>query len=205
MRPANTTRILLALCTGLFFSTGIFAGSNDLSVTLHENTLNKLLRAVGEIKGENTYEVMMVKGSYTWKLRNTAIRLIRDSALFETDVEVETGISTYRDHVRGTMSVLYDSKTNRIAVKLIDAVFALKVNVLGKDLTLKKIQLADYLSAPFSFEGPQTMTQEMEFPMPDGSKKLLQVKPDATLLKILPGKIVVDSQLKFINKDSEKK
>jgi len=49
------------------------------------------------------------------------------------------------------------------------------------------------------------MTQEMEFPMPDGSKKLLQVKPDATLLKILPGKIVVDSQLKFINKDSEKK
>lgn len=179
-------------------------GSNDLSVVLSENTLNKLLKAVGEIKGENNYELMMIKGKYTWKLNSTEIILVNDTALFDTDVEIETGFSTYRDHVRGLMSVLYDTKTNQIAVRLVDAVFELKIQLFGKDFTIKKVQIADYLSAPFLFEGPSTLSQQMDFPMPDGTVKKLKVKPSSTKLKIVPGKILVETQLNFLP-ETEKK
>ena len=37
---------------------------NDFVVTLHEETLNKVLAALGDISGANDYEVMLIKGKY---------------------------------------------------------------------------------------------------------------------------------------------
>ncbi|MFN5494115.1 MAG: hypothetical protein ACK5AQ_07640, partial [Bacteroidota bacterium] len=85
---SNTIRSVFfqSLMIFLFFGASQrMYGGNDLSVVLSENTLNKLLKAVGEIKGENNYELMLIKGKYTWKLNQTEILLIHDTALFDTD------------------------------------------------------------------------------------------------------------------------
>jgi hypothetical protein len=184
----------------LFFNNTKAQVNNDLLVVLHEETLNKLLAAIGEISGTAEYSVLYIKGNYTWKLNNTQITLIKDSAYFSTDVTVETGFNNYTDHINGKMSINYNQTTNQIAVKVADAIFELKVSVLGKDFRIKSVQIADYLSAPFLFEGPKTMSNEMVFVMPSGIEKKILVKPSSCVLKIVDKQIIVASELYFKEK-----
>lgn len=169
-------------------------------VSLHEETLNKLLAAVGEIKGTNDYEVSFVKGKYHWYLQNSQIQLLKDSAKFFTDAKVSVGPFKYTDKVEGRVSVTYSEKTNQIAVKVVDAVFEVYTTILGAKISIKKVQIADYLKTPFLFEGPMTMQSSMEFMMPDSTKKTIYAKPSKCDLKILPHQIVVSSEVDFTDK-----
>jgi hypothetical protein len=40
---------------------------NDFAVSLHEESINKVFVAIGDIKGESDYEVMLIKGSIIGK------------------------------------------------------------------------------------------------------------------------------------------
>lgn len=173
---------------------------NDLTVVIHQNTLNKLIQTIGLISGTGTYEVMFIKGNYRWFLENTKINLIKDSAIFESDVKVESGIDVHKDHVKGIMSVNYNQQTNQILIKLLDAVFHLKVNVLGKEFTIKKIQIADYINEPFVFEGPQLPDKPTEFTLPDGTVKKVFSKLEKQELKILPQEIRLTGDIRFFEK-----
>jgi hypothetical protein len=191
--------------TSIIFCLMLFCGvkaqeNNDLLVVLHQETLNKLLNAIGEISGNAEYSVMYIKGHYTWQLNKTEIRLLKDSAYFSTDVTVKTGFDTYTDHINGKMSITYNQQTNQIAVRVADAIFELRVGVLGKQFKIKSVQIADYLSSPFMFEGPKTMSNEMTFIMPNGTEKKIMVKASACVLKIVEKQIVVASELYFKQK-----
>lgn len=170
---------------------------NDLIVSLREEVLNKMVAALGEIKGTNDYSVAFVKGKYHWFLVDPKIQLIPDSAIFVTDAKVKVGSFEYTDRVRGKVSVTYNEATNQIAVKVTDAVFEIYTEILGAKISIKKIQLADYFTAPFIFEGPMTMNTDMEFTMPDNTKKVLVAKPSACDLKIGFKEIVVSTELDF--------
>jgi len=60
MNIRNTiTSLLLLAC----FYSGVFAQSKkqDLSLVLQETVINKMFKAIGEIKGTNDYTFMLVK------------------------------------------------------------------------------------------------------------------------------------------------
>jgi len=174
---------------------------------LHESGLNKLINTIGEISGEGVYEIMFVKSSYTWLLKNTKIKLIKDSALFETDVEIKTGFDTYTDHVKGIMGVSYNKKKNEISINLLDAIVHLKASILGKSFTIKKIQLANYFKQGFVFDGPATASKEMKLALPNGSTKIIDSKIDDVNIFIEENKIRVCGELYFFEKkepDSKK-
>jgi hypothetical protein len=173
---------------------------NDLTVVLHESGLNKLINTVGEISGEGVYEFMFIKSSYTWLLRNTKIKLVKDSALFETDVEIKTGFDTYFDHVKGIMGVSYNKKKNEISINLVDAVVHLKASLLGKSFTIKKIQLADYFIQGFVFDGPSTASKEMKLALPNGTTKTIDSKIEDVNIFIEENKIRVCGELNFFEK-----
>ncbi len=170
---------------------------NDLTMQLHEETLNKMLKAVGEIKGSSPYEVMFVKGTYHWSLINPTIQLMKDSARFKTDAKVEVGLFKYTDEVVGKVTISYQTKTNQIAVRIVDAPFEIYTTILGKKIVLKRIQIADYFKTPFLFEGPMTMKGAMEFMMPDSTIKTLVAKPSQCDIKIVPQRIMVSTELEF--------
>lgn len=176
---------------------------NDLTVVLHESGLNKLLAALGEINGTGDYEVMFIKSTYHWTLKNSQINLVKDSAFFETDIAIETGFDTYTDHVKGTMGVFYDKKKNEISVKLLDAVVHLRASILGKSFVFKKIQLTDYIKDAFIFEGPKTISKEMAFALPDGTKKIVDSRIDDVNIILDEKQIKVCSKLKFIEKKEQ--
>ncbi|MBC7412277.1 MAG: hypothetical protein H7331_07475 [Bacteroidia bacterium] len=170
---------------------------NDLTIQLHEETLNKMLKALGNIKGTNTYDVMYVTGTYHWSLIKPTIQLMKDSARFKTDAKVEVGMFKYTDEVVGKVSINYQEKTNQIAVRIIDAPFEIYTTILGKKFVIKRIQIADYFKTPFLFEGPMTMKGAMEFMMPDSTIKTLMAKPSKCDVKILPQRILVSTELEF--------
>jgi hypothetical protein len=182
--------------TLLFLSKMVYSQS-DLQVTLHENTLNKLFFAIGEFNGSGEYEMLFTKNTYTWNLKNMRINLMKDSAEFVTDATVVTWLGTYYDQVRGKVAISYDEKTNLISVKVVDAPFNISIEMLGKKITLKKIQIADYLTTPFQFEGPMSIQNQLSFSMPDGSVKKIAAKPSKCVIKVLQDKIEVSTQIEF--------
>lgn len=174
--------------------------NNDLVVMLHEETINKLFRAIGEIKGSNDYKVAFIQGKYYWDLVNPKIELLNDSARFVTKAKVKVGAFEYSDDVIGTVAISYNEKSNEISVKVLDAVFELYTHILGRKIHLKNIQVADYLSTPFLFEGPMTMNSEMSFPMPDSTVKIIYAKPINCKLKIISHQVIVSSELDITEK-----
>src|ERR1700741_4160071 len=92
---------------------------NDFTATLHEETLNKVFAAIGEIKGSNDYEVMLIKGKYYWTVINPKISIRPDSSQFICDAKVDVGPFTYTTKVPGDVKITYDQKKNEIQVKIV--------------------------------------------------------------------------------------
>lgn len=178
-------------------SLNIFSQS-DIQVTMHESTLNKVFRTLGTISGTGEYEIMFVKSNYTWSLNNMRIELLKDSAIFITDATVVTGLGTYQDQVVGKVAISYNQYNNLISVQVVDAVFQIFVEAFGKKFVIKDIQIADYLTSPFQFEGPMSMSNELAFTMPDGSIRKMIAKPSVCVVNVVPDKIEVSTQVQFL-------
>jgi hypothetical protein len=150
---------------------------NDFAVSLHEETVNKVLGAVGDIKGTNDYEVMLIHGKYHWTIQNPKINIRPDSSDFTCDALVNVGPIDYKTQVIGNVKITYDNAKNLIAIKISRAIFELYTHVFGKKVHIKDIHLEEYFKDPFTFEGPRSMATDMEFTMPDSTVKKIYVQP----------------------------
>jgi len=150
---------------------------NDFSAILHEETLNKVFKAIDTIRGSNDYEVMLIKGKYYWKVYNLKTFINPDSSTFICDARVDVGPFNYVSKVPGIIKITYDQKKNEIQVKLTKAIFELYTEIFGKKIRIKEIDIAEYLKDPFIFEGPKTMATDFEFMMPDSSMKHIYIQP----------------------------
>lgn len=150
---------------------------NDFAVTLHEEAINKVFTAVGEIKGSSDYEVLLITGKYYWKILNPKINLKPDSSDFTCDAKVEVGPFNYSTEVVGNVKIQYDSKKNEISIKITRAIFELYTVIFEKKIHIKDIHLEDHFKEPFIFEGPKTLATDMEFTMADSTKKKIYVQP----------------------------
>lgn len=173
--------ILLAL----LFSWNLYSQKyNDFSVSLHEEAINKVFVAIGEISGESDYEVMLIKGKYHWKIINPKINLKPDSSDFTCDARVDVGPFNYTSQVIGNVKVYYDSKKNEISIKITRAIFELYTMIFEKKIHIKDIHLEEKFTEPFIFEGPRTLATDMEFMMPDSTKKKIYVQPSDCEMKV---------------------
>ena len=157
---------------------------NDFSVILHEEAINKIIAAVGDIKGTNDYEVLLVKGKYYWTIQNPKINIRPDSSDFTCDALVNVGPFDYKTQVIGNVKITYNDDKNLIFIKISRAIFELYTIVFGKKIHIKDIHLEDYFKEPFAFEGPKTMATDMEFMMPDSTMKKIYVQPTSCKMEL---------------------
>jgi hypothetical protein len=150
---------------------------NDFSVSLHEEAVNKVLLSLGDIRGTNSYEVMLINGTYTWTVRNPKINIRPDSSSFTCDALVNVSLFDYKTKVVGDVKINYDNDKNLIYVKISRAIFELYTIIFGKKVHIKDIHLEDYFKEPFAFEGPRTITTTMELTLPDSTKKKIYIQP----------------------------
>jgi hypothetical protein len=177
----------LRLCEMLFVLLSFCTYSqkyNDFAVSLHEEAINKVFVAIGDISGSSDYEVMLIKGKYHWKIVNPKINLKPDSSDFTCDAKVEVGPFNYTSQVMGNVKVFYDNKKNEIQIKITRAIFELYTVIFEKKIHIKDIHLEEKFTEPFVFEGPRTLATDMEFMMPDSTMKKIYVQPSDCEMKV---------------------
>lgn len=168
---------------------------NDFTFTLHENSINKVFSVVGEISGKNEFEVLLIKGHYTWTVLNPKINLMPDSSFFTCDAKVNVGPFNYKTQVVGNVKITYDNKKNEISIKITRAIFELYTMILGKKIHIKDIHLEDYFKDPFVFEGPKSFATDMSFTMPDSTVKKIYVQPTDCEMKVIKQAIVTSCEI----------
>jgi|YNPMSStandDraft_1061717.scaffolds.fasta_scaffold00023_58 hypothetical protein len=178
----------------------VFAQNNeaDASIVLHQNTLNKFLNAIGPLKSTNTYNIMNIKGEYTWEIQNAKIILSNNKASFVGDVTItlKNLNTSYKTPVNGTVSINYNKDTNKISIKVEKASFDININILGKQTKIAEVDLAKYYQIKFDFPGPKPFEKEVEVEMPDGKIKKLLIDT-IPVLKIENEKIIVGAELVY--------
>ncbi len=185
-----------------FFLTHItFSQNQDLKVILQESVINKMFKAIGEIKGSSSYSFMLLDGTYNWSLINPQIKLHPNKADFVSDVKVEVSKNDYLIHVDGNVEICYEPTTNLIYIEITKAKFPLNLLVFGKLFHVLDVDLAKYFETPLTFEGPLSMGTEMLFGMPDNTTKKIYVHPKNCGVKIDEKLITVGAELEFINKE----
>lgn len=168
---------------------------NDFSFILHEKAVNKIFSVIGEISGKNDYEVLLVKGEYTWIISNPKINLLPDSSDFTCDAKVAVGPFSYKSKVIGNVKIFYDNKTNFISIKITRAIFELYTMILGNKLHIKDIHLEDYFKDPFVFEGPKSFATDMQFTMPDSTVKKIYVQPTDCIMRVIKQSIITSCEI----------
>lgn len=168
---------------------------NDFAVVLHEETINKVFTAIGEISGKNDYEVLLIKGTYTWTIVNPRINLKPDSSDFTCDAKVDVGPFNYKTKVVGNVKISYDNKKNEISIRITRAIFELYTMVLGKKLHIKDIHLEEHFKDPFVFEGPRSFATDMTFTLPDSTVKKVYVQPTECMMKVVKQSIVTSCEI----------
>jgi hypothetical protein len=177
-------RILFTITIIVFFWSVKGQKYNDFTVSLHEEAINKVFLAVGDISGTSDYEVMLIKGKYHWKILNPRINLKPDSSDFTCDAKVEVGPFHYSTKVVGNVKVYYDNRKNEISIRISRAIFELYTMIFEKKIHIKDIHLEEHFTEPFVFEGPRTLATDMEFTMPDSTKKKIYVQPSDCEMKV---------------------
>ncbi|MCW3072775.1 MAG: hypothetical protein JWO44_2665 [Bacteroidetes bacterium] len=198
-------RISILFITFLFLNLrGLYAQlpNQDLVVTIHENVLNKMFKAIGEIKGTAAYSFMFMEGTYDWTLINPQFRIHPGRIDFITDVRVTVGKYNYLIHVTGNAETCYEPINNLIFVEITDAKFPLNILFFGKLRHLWDVDLAQYFETPFTFEGPLTIGSEFVFPMPDNTTKTVYAHPLNCGVKIAEKQIIVSAEMEFINRNA---
>lgn len=173
---------------------------NDFSVVLHEESVNKVIAAVGDIKGTNDYEVLLISGKYHWTVQNPKINIRPDSSDFTCDALVNVGPFNYKTQVVGNVKITYDNEKNLIYIKISRAIFELYTMIIGKKIHIKDIHLEEYFKDPFAFEGPRTMATNMEFMMPDSTMKKIYVQPTACKMELKWKEICTSCEIEAADK-----
>lgn len=159
-------------------------GLNDFSFTLHEETVNKVFLAIGEITGTNDYEVMFISGKYHWKVVNPQIQIRPDSSQFICDALVNVGPFNYKTNVKGDVKISYDKVKDKIEIKIVRAIFELYTMVLDKKVHIKDIHLEDNFKEPFLFDGPRSYGTSMDVSLPDSAVKKIYIQPSDCDVKV---------------------
>jgi len=195
----------LHLKISVLFLFGIISGNclsqqQDMTVIVQEASLNKLFKAIGEIKGTSQYSFMFMEGTYEWSLLNPQIKLHPNHADFISDVKVTVGKYNYTMHVTGNVEVCYEPTTNLLYIEITEASFPLNIMFFGKLRHLWDVNLARYFVTPFTFEGPLTVGTTIVFDMPDNSQKIIYTHPLNCGVKIVEKQIIVSAEMEFVSR-----
>jgi hypothetical protein len=186
----------------LIFTVFIFvhpsnAQGPDAVVIVRQSTLNGFLTAVGPVSGKAPYDVLGIKGEYTWIVKNARIELKPNAAGFTADASVNVGVFSYGSVANGDVEIKYHQETNRISVKVLKASFEVYTKFFGKKIHLGDVDISKFYRPEFEFAGPQPVQPSVLVALPGDQSKTVYITPFNQNLRVEQDQIVVTSNLKF--------
>jgi len=189
-------KMLIIFIFFLFYQ-NVFSQAPDAVVIVRQSTLNGFLNAVGPISGKDRYNVLGIKGDYTWTLTNARIELMPEKARFIADANIKAGSFSYSSVANGDVEVKYHQETNRISVKVMKAEFEVYTKIFGKKIHITNVDAAWFYKPEFEFAGPEPIQPSVNVNLPDSTSKTIYIKPISQNLKLEQEQIVVTSRLVF--------
>ncbi|MBC7320034.1 hypothetical protein H5T89_05260 [bacterium] len=187
------------LLTVFFSSFSLARGSEpDASIVIRQETLNRFLDTIGEVKKTDSFSIIGIKGEYTWTVKNPKIILTAGRARFQAEVTVsfKSLPVNYSTPAYGEVSIRYDSNENKINIKVEKVAFEVAFNVLGKRVVVGEVDISKIYQIAFSFPGPKPFESLVEVSLPDGSRKKIKIE-SVPVLVIEDGRIVVGSEINY--------
>ncbi|MCX7820912.1 MAG: hypothetical protein N2258_04475 [Brevinematales bacterium] len=180
------------------FSFNLLFCEADASIVIREHTLNKFLAAIGDIEKSEPFNVSGIKGEFHWLVQNPKLVLTPNRAKFQADVTVslKTPKLSYSTPAYGEVSVIYDSVSNRINVKVEKVAFEVAFTIFGKRIKITEVDISRFYRIAFAFPGPKPFESSVDVTMPDDSKKKIKIEAKP-VLAIEEGKIVVGSEMVY--------
>ena len=174
-----------------------YAQPPDAVVIVRQSTLNGFLTAVGPVSGKAPYDVLGIKGEYTWEVKNAHIDLKPNAAAFAADASVKVGFFSYGSVANGEVEIKYHQETNRISVKVLKASFEVYTKIFGKKIHLGDVDISKFYRPEFEFAGPQPVQPSVLVTLPGDKSKTVYITPYNQNLRVEQEQIVVTSSLQF--------
>ena len=194
MRSTTVASLLLAV---FMFVHPSNAQGPDAVVIVRQSTLNGFFDAVGPVSGKAPYNVLGMKGEYTWTVKNARIQLKPNAAGFTADASVKVGPFEYGSVANGDVEIKYHQETNRISVKVLKASFEVYTKIFGKKMHLGDVDISRFYRPEFEFAGPQPVQPSVLVALPGDQSKTVYIAPFNQNLRVEQDQIVVTSNLKF--------
>ena len=164
-----------------------------ISLSLHENLINDFFANMGVIDGKGETAV----GSYNWKLVEPRIDIEEDTILFLSKVRLSIGeLKTYKD-VKGWVSATYNQEINKVILQIEEAKVILDIDIFGKNYVITELDIAHYFDKPFRLDGPQPMSDHIEFSLPNGSKREIKIGTNQSYMVLIKDIILIKTSLDF--------
>ena len=164
-----------------------------ISLTLHENLINDFFSNMGAIEGKGETSL----GSYNWKLIEPRIDIEPDTILFSSRVRLSVGEFKTYEEVRGWVSAVYDQSINKVVLQIEEAEVVLDIDIWGKNFVITELDIAHYFDTPFKLDGPQPMSDHIEFTVPGGGRRKIEVGTKQSYMTLTKDAILVKSALEF--------
>ena len=165
-----------------------------ITLSLHEDLINDFFKGMGEISGKGETAIV----SYQWKLVEPKIDIEEDTILFHSKVRLSVGDMKTHKNVKGWVSANFNAETNKVELKIEEANVILDIDLFGKNMVLTELDIAHYFSKPFNLNGPQPMTEHIEFNLPNGDIRKINVSTKQSHMFIVKDAILVKTKLDFL-------
>ena len=160
-------------------------GPDHISLIIHQDLINDFFANLGKIKGE-------IK-SFDWNLKNSRINISKEKAVFNAEIQIYNNLLSITQDVIGKVDISYDKLNNLIIIQIVDA--DVIIDIAGYDIG--KIDIGKYFSKPLKLNGPQAVSDYIEFAMPSGKNKRIDVVVNSYSLKLIEGGIKLSTSLGF--------
>ena len=164
-----------------------------ISLIVHEELINDFFRNMGKIEGKGETGLM----SYRWKLIDPKIDIEEDTILFISKIRLSVGDFKTHKNVEGWVSATFDQAINKIKLKIEEAKVILDIDLFGKNIVLTESDIAHYFTDAFNLNGPAPMSELVEFNLPNGETRQINVQTNQSYLSIIKDAILVKTTLGF--------
>ncbi len=186
-------KIIYILLLSLVISQDEQLSDYHISLSLHENLINDFFSNMGDIEGRGETAI----GSYNWKLVEPRIDIEEDTILFFSKVRLSVGdLKTYKE-VKGWVSAIYNQEINKVILQIEEAEVILDIDIFGKNFIITELDISEYFDKPFKLSGPQPMSDNIEFNLPDGSKREIFIGTNQSYMVLTKDAILVKTSLVF--------
>jgi hypothetical protein len=161
-------------------------GADHISLIIHEDLINEFFANMGKIKGE-------LGAGFDWSLKNPRIRISQEKAVFKAEMQVKSSLLSVTRDVIGKVDISYSKEDNLIIISVVEADVIVEIG--GYDLG--KVDIGKYFKKSLRLNGPQAVSDFVEFELPSGGKRRIDIEVVSYSLNLIDGAIKVSTSLGF--------